>query len=125
MPVTAANPYLAGNFGPVVEEITATDLRVSGSLPVELDELSAKRYPATVETAVYLAVAEAIDDAASRDATFVGVDVRERDGLLVVVARDDGRRRGPCPIELGDRVGALGGSVEVDATTLRVEIPCA
>ncbi len=33
MPVTAANPYLAGNFGPVVEEITATDLRVSGSLP--------------------------------------------------------------------------------------------
>jgi carotenoid cleavage dioxygenase len=37
MPATTPNPYLAGNFGPVVDEITATDLRVTGSLPVELD----------------------------------------------------------------------------------------
>lgn len=32
----AANPYLAGNFAPVAEEITATDLDVSGELPLEL-----------------------------------------------------------------------------------------
>ena len=45
MPATAANPYLAGNFGPVVEEITATDLRVTGSLPVELDGRYARNGP--------------------------------------------------------------------------------
>ncbi len=31
------NPYLAGNFGPVSEEITATDLPVEGELPKELN----------------------------------------------------------------------------------------
>jgi hypothetical protein len=84
-----------------------------------------KRYPATVETAVYVTVGEAIDDAAARDATFVSVDVRERDDRLVVVARDDGKRHSAPPIHLSDRVGALGGSVEADTTTLRAEIPCA
>jgi carotenoid cleavage dioxygenase len=33
----AANPYLAGNYGPVSEEITAFDLPVEGQLPVELN----------------------------------------------------------------------------------------
>ncbi|HEX6700809.1 MAG TPA: histidine kinase [Gaiellaceae bacterium] len=94
-------------------------------LPVELAGVSSKRYPPTVETAVYLTVAEAIDDAAARDATFVHVDVRERDDRLVVEARDDGEQRGAPPIELSDRVGALGGSVQAETTTLRAEIPCA
>ena len=31
------NPYLEGNFGPVVEEVTALDLAVTGTLPAELD----------------------------------------------------------------------------------------
>lgn len=30
------NPYLAGNFGPVADELTATDLKVTGELPPEL-----------------------------------------------------------------------------------------
>ena len=94
-------------------------------LPVELAGVSSKRYPPTVETAVYVTVAEAIADAAARDATFVRVDVRERDDRLVVEARDDGERHGAPPIELSDRVGALGGSVQADTTTLRAEIPCA
>lgn len=34
--VTADNPYLAGNFGPVQEEVTAFDLPVTGQLPTDL-----------------------------------------------------------------------------------------
>ena len=30
------NPYLSGNFGPVTDEVTAFDLRVTGELPREL-----------------------------------------------------------------------------------------
>jgi carotenoid cleavage dioxygenase-like enzyme len=32
----ATNPYLQGNYAPQLEELTATDLRVTGSLPTEL-----------------------------------------------------------------------------------------
>ncbi len=31
------NPYLEGNFAPVLTEVTETDLRVTGSIPVELN----------------------------------------------------------------------------------------
>jgi signal transduction histidine kinase len=106
-------------------EPALASLADTAPLPVELAGVPPKRYPATVETAVYITVAEVIDDAAARDATFVSVEVRERDDRLVVVARDDGERRGAPPMQLSDRVGALGGSVEADTTTLRAEIPCA
>ena len=33
---TTANPYLQGNFAPVLEEVTATDLAVTGHLPEAL-----------------------------------------------------------------------------------------
>ncbi len=32
-----ANPYLSGNFAPVAEEVTALDLRVTGTIPRELN----------------------------------------------------------------------------------------
>jgi len=37
MNVTTANRYLAGNYGPVRDELTATDLPVTGALPDFLD----------------------------------------------------------------------------------------
>jgi carotenoid cleavage oxygenase len=37
MATKAANPYLEGNFGPVREELTATDLEVTGTIPEWLD----------------------------------------------------------------------------------------
>jgi carotenoid cleavage dioxygenase len=37
MSLTDANRYVAGNLGPVTEEITATDLQVIGTLPEQLD----------------------------------------------------------------------------------------
>ena len=31
-----SNPYLEGNFGPVHDEVTLTDLRVTGTIPEQL-----------------------------------------------------------------------------------------
>jgi signal transduction histidine kinase len=95
------------------------------SLPIELGVVTPERFSAPVETAAYRAVAEAIDDAARRGATFVSVDVdREGEQLLVTVEDDGGNRSSPL-IHLADRIGALGGSLEVSPTSLRAAIPCA
>jgi hypothetical protein len=37
---------------------------------------------------------------------------------------DDGSERTSTLIHLDDRVGAVGGTLEVEATILRAEIPC-
>lgn len=93
-------------------------------LPIELRVVTPERFSPPVETAAYRAVAEAIDDAARRGATFVSVDVGcERERLLVTVEDDGSDRRSPL-IHLADRIGALGGSLEVSQTTLRAAIPC-
>jgi signal transduction histidine kinase len=102
-------------------------LAETAPLPVEVRRAPATRYPEPVESATYVVVAEAVDDAAARHASFVGVDVRSVEDRLVVVAEDDGEadaRRTP-PLHVRDRVGALGGTVELAPPTLRVEIPCA
>ena len=43
----------------------------------------------------------------------------------LVAIEDDGAPRSARLVHLADRVGALGGSLDVGATTLRAEIPCA
>jgi hypothetical protein len=48
---------------------------------------------------------------------------REND-RLVITAVDDGAPRSSRLVHLADRVGALGGSLDVAATTLRVDMPC-
>jgi signal transduction histidine kinase len=93
-------------------------------LPVELDEAPSERYSAPVETAAYLTVTEAIADAVGREATFVSVDVVREDAELVVQVRDDGAAGTSTLLHIADRVGALGGSLEVGPHSLRVEIPC-
>jgi hypothetical protein len=49
---------------------------------------------------------------------------RENEWLLVTV-RSDGLDRNTMLVHLSDRIGALGGSLEVGRTTLRAKIPCA
>jgi signal transduction histidine kinase len=93
-------------------------------LAVEIGETAGERYPAPVETAVYLVVAEAIDDAARRGASYAVVSAPRRDERLVVQVEDDGSERTSTMIHLADRVGAIGGRLEVEPTTLRAEIPC-
>jgi signal transduction histidine kinase len=93
-------------------------------LPVELGELPADRYAPAIETAAYLAIAEAIDDAARRNATFIVVEAARVADRLVVTARDDGAARESALGHLADRIGALGGFVDIGPPTLRAEIPC-
>jgi signal transduction histidine kinase len=93
-------------------------------LPVELDEVPPERYNAPVETAAYLTVTEAIADAVGREATFVSVDVVREDAELVVQVRDEGAVGTSALLHIADRVGALGGSLEVGPHSLRAEIPC-
>jgi signal transduction histidine kinase len=92
---------------------------------VEIGETAGERYPAPVETAAYLVVAEAIDDAARRGASYAVVSAPRHDYRVVVKVDDDGSERTFTMIHLADRVGAIGGRLEVGPTTLRAEIPCA
>jgi signal transduction histidine kinase len=94
-------------------------------LPVELSNPPTNRPPLGVERTAYVIVDDAIDDAAARGATWLAVKVRHDADRLSVATDDDGTPRSARLVHLADRVGALGGSLEVGATTLRAEIPCA
>ena len=95
------------------------------SIPVELTDQSAERYPAPVETAVYNLVDEAVAEAARRDSTHALVRVRSDGSKLLVEVEDDGAPAVSVPLHVGDRVGALGGRVERVGRVFRAEVPCA
>jgi signal transduction histidine kinase len=83
-----------------------------------------ERYSAAIETAAYVTVAEAITAAAQRGETLISVVVARAGDQLVVTVEDDGAPSQSSLLHLADRIGALGGSLEVESTTLRAEIPC-
>jgi signal transduction histidine kinase len=93
-------------------------------LPVQIHDAAEGRYPAVVETCAYLLVAEALDDAAGRDASHATVSVVQDGGRLVVTVDDDGTDRAATMVQLADRVGALDGGLAVEPTRLRAELPC-
>jgi signal transduction histidine kinase len=90
-------------------------------LPVELTA-TAERFDAPVEAALYVAVREAIDDAARRGATWVRVTV---DGRVALSVEDDGVARSSTLVHVADRIGALGGETAFGSNSVRVEVPCA
>jgi signal transduction histidine kinase len=94
-------------------------------LPLEILGTDHRRYPPAVGTTAYFVVVEAVDDAARRDADHAAVSVVHNDGRLAVTIEDGGSDRTSPIVALADRVGALGGSLVVEPTTLRAEIPCA
>jgi signal transduction histidine kinase len=93
-------------------------------LPVEILAATEGRYPAAVETAAYLLVAEALHDAAGRGASHAAVSARQDGARLVVTVQDNGTDRTSAMVQLADRVGALDGSMAVEPTRLRAELPC-
>jgi signal transduction histidine kinase len=93
-------------------------------LPVEIRHAAQERYPAAVETAAYLLVAEALDDAAVRGASHAAVGVMQNGARLVVTVQDDGTDRTSSMVQLADRVGALDGRLAVEPTRLQAELPC-
>ena len=89
---------------------------------VRLAPLPHERFPAAVETAAYILVAEA----AKRGAASASVE--RRDGVLVVEVETDAEPG--TLVELQDRIGALDGRLGVERMSsggvkLHAEIPCA
>jgi signal transduction histidine kinase len=104
------------------------------TLPVELDIATDQRFPQPVEVAAYYVVSEALTNAAKHsDASYVGVSVSERDGVLHLSIGDDGvggadPLGGSGLIGLRDRVEALGGTIGITSppgtgTTVQVTLP--
>ena len=103
-------------------------------VPVEVESGLPERLPIAVETAAYFVVAEALTNVAKyAEATFVQVGVRRENGCAIVDVRDDGvggadAAGGSGLRGLGDRVGALDGTLEVESphgagTLIRARIP--
>lgn len=94
-------------------------------LRLRTEQVVEQRYPPATETAAYLLVVEAVEDAAGRGATVVTVSAVQEDEELVVDVGDDGRKRSSAMVRQADRIGAIGGSLHVDSAALRAVIPCA
>jgi signal transduction histidine kinase len=114
-------PAILSEAGLASALATLTD---AAPLPVETYDAAEGRYPAAIETAAYLLVAEALDDAAGRGASHATVNVGRDGGRLVVTVHDDGTDRTAAMVQLADRVGALEGRLAVEPTRLRAELPC-
>jgi signal transduction histidine kinase len=115
-------PAILGEAGLAAALATLAD---AAPLPVEIRDAAEQRYPAAVETAVYLLVAEALDDAAGRAASHAAVSVVADGGRLGVTVEDDGSDRTSAMVHLADRVGALDGRLTVERTRLQAQLPCA
>ncbi len=132
---------LVRGIHPVILEDRGLDAALSAvvarsPVPVTLDVQIAERPPATVESAAYFVVNEALTNVAKHaNATRVHVSIARAGGRLVVEVRDNGQG-GADPVGgsglqgLRDRVAGLGGSMYVISpaggpTTISVELPCA
>jgi PAS domain S-box-containing protein len=104
------------------------------AVPVELDLRGGERPTGPVEVAAYYVASEALNNAAKHaHASVVQVELDAEDSVLRLAIRDDGiggadPRRGSGLLGLGDRVEALGGTLQLvsptgSGTTVLVEIP--
>jgi signal transduction histidine kinase len=108
------------------------------ALPTEVEATGAQRYPSEVEAAVYFCCLEAMQNAAKHAGPGAVVTVRvfERDDELCFEVRDDGvgfddasmGRTGSGFVNMGDRLGAIGGSLSVrsargQGTTVSGRVP--
>jgi signal transduction histidine kinase len=94
-------------------------------LPVEVLDVVGDRYPPAVESTAYAVVAQSLDDAVSHSAASLTFSVVQDDDRLLVLVKTE--RTSPSTqlvVDLADRVGALGGTVEVSGGKLTAEIPC-
>ena len=93
------------------------------SLPTAVDSTTTRRFPADVETALYFCGVEAMQNAAKHagPGASVAVSVGYRDGVVELRVVDDGRGLAPGTVPHGgllnmqDRIGAVGGSVDISA----------
>jgi signal transduction histidine kinase len=118
-----------GGLGPALRSLARRSV-----VPVELDLHAERRLPARVEVAAYYAVSEALTNAAKHaHASVVNVELDTHDAILKLAIRDDGDGgadpgQGSGLVGLGDRIEALGGTLQVTSpagsgTTLLIEVP--
>ncbi|MGI5127612.1 GAF domain-containing sensor histidine kinase [Pseudonocardia sp. CA-107938] len=118
-----------GGLGPALKALARRS-----AVPVELQVQADRRVPERIGVAVYYVVAEALTNAAKHAAaSVVRVDVDATGELVRLSISDDGvggadPAHGSGLIGLGDRVEALGGTVQVTSpsgvgTTLFVTLP--
>jgi GAF domain-containing protein len=104
------------------------------AIPVELHIAGVERLPQQIEVAAYYAASEALANASKHSrASHVEISLAESDGCLRLSIDDDGiggvtTTRGSGLVGLGDRVEALGGSIQVrsqpgEGTQITVELP--
>jgi signal transduction histidine kinase len=104
------------------------------TVPVSLDVTTGTRLPEPIEVAAYFVVSEALANAAKHaQASRIDVSLGRRNGNLLLLIRDDGvggadPTRGSGLVGLGDRVEALGGTIEIESapgggTSLVVTLP--
>jgi signal transduction histidine kinase len=120
----------------LAEALSAAAGRAALPTGVEADGIG--RYPQAVEAAVYFCCLEALQNAAKHagEGAQAMVTVREDTGALVFEVHDDGAgfdvgsgaAEGHGFVNMGDRVGAIGGSIQVESepgqgTTIRGRIP--
>jgi signal transduction histidine kinase len=108
-----------------------------GVLPTEVRAEGLRRYPTDLEAAVYFCCLEAMQNAGKHagEGSTITVDVEEVDGELRFSVTDDGagfaagaKPQGHGFVNMEDRVGAMGGRLEVrsapgEGTTIRGVVP--
>ena len=110
------------------------------ALPTGVEAEGIGRYPQQVEAAVYFCCLEALQNAAKHagDGAEAMITVWEDEGALLFEVRDDGAgfdlatgaHDGHGFVNMGDRVGAIGGNISVESapgqgTAIRGRIPLA
>jgi signal transduction histidine kinase len=132
---------LARGIHPAILTDLGLDAAVRGLIartptPVNLLAVPDRRLPATVETAAYFVIAEALTNVAKyAQADSVTVKVVHENGDAVVEVSDDGiggadPSAGSGLRGLSERIAALDGDLELDSpkglgTTVRARLPCA
>ncbi|HEX5587880.1 MAG TPA: histidine kinase [Acidimicrobiia bacterium] len=118
------------------DALTAAASRAALPTEVEADDIG--RYSPAIEAAIYFCCLEALQNAAKHAGAgaVATVTVREEEGALLFSVADDGAgfdlasgaQRGHGFVNMSDRVGAIGGSIVVEAapgegTTVHGRIP--
>ena len=107
-------------LGPALRAATATS-----PVPVEISDLTERRYPGEVEAALYFLCVEAVQNALKHArARSIAVQLSDRGDLLGFAVRDDGQGFAPAAAAGGaglrgmrDRVESLGGRLDVRTAT--------